>query len=202
MRLFYDDDLCCVFEKLQADLTSLCVISSVCKSWNTVVQHFLLQAKKEYFSQLKLTLSKYIYKCHNWFFSSDFDMFTQYDWNSGGCIAFCHSTITTCGKYKEETIKFLHQEETHLRFEPSCVSLVDMPFITRLQNLPLFRSLKEKVTFTGGAREIKIEGKWSNEFVTVTCNGYCPLSCHIKTGDDYKDVRSHINWTNAKVSLN
>lgn len=201
MRLFYDDDLFCVFQKLSTDLSSLYVISSVCKSWNKVVQYFLLQAQKEYWSQLKITLSEYIYKEHSWFFYSDFDMFTEYDWTSGGCIAFCHSTITTSGKYKEETVKFSDEEKTYLRYEPSSVSLVTMPFITRLQNIPLFRFLKQKVTFTGGSREIKIEGKWSNEFVTVTCNGYCPIFCDVKNGDDYKDVKSHINWTKARVSL-
>lgn len=204
MRLFYDDDLCCIFEKLQTDLPSLCAISSVCKPWKKVVQPFLSQAKFEHLNQLKRKLAGCIYNSHYWITSSsDFRLSTKYNWESGGCIAFCHSTITTSGTYSEETYKFLDNCESHyLCFEPSSVSLVSMPFILCLRDFPLFQSLEEEITFKGGSREIKIEGKWTNEFVTVTCNGYCPLGCHIEKGDEYKNVRSHINWTNADILFN
>ena len=202
MRLFCDDDLYCVFEKLQTNLLILCAISSVCKFWKRVSQPLLLNAKIEHWEQLKDRLTSYIYNCHSWNSFENFEMFTKYDWNSNGCLAFCHSKITTSGTYREETVSFCDETYTQLYFEPSLVSLVDMHFITRLQELSLFRSLKEDIAFTGGVREIKVEGKWKNEFVTVTCKGYSPIGCYVKKGDEYKDVSSHINWTNATISLN
>jgi hypothetical protein len=196
MRLFYDDDLFCVFNELKADVTSLYSISLVCKSWNKVSKHLLLEFKQNYLKELIPTLTRYIYSCHNWKFEDLNEIYSEYDWNSkNGCIAFCHGDIITSGSCIEVSTF------STLCFNTSKVDITHMPFLDSIKQLDFFSSLKEdEITFSGN-RDINLVCKYSNEFVNIVFTGYSPIFTTIDEVGDYENIKCHVNWRQVRISL-
>lgn len=202
MRLFYDDDLLCVFEELKADMTSLYSISFVCKSWNKVSKHLILEFKQNYLKKLIPTLTRYIYSCHNWIFDDLNTIYTEYDFNrKDGCIAFCHGDIITSGSCSEVTYGSNNSSYNILCFKASKVDITHMPFLSSIKQLALFSSLKEdEVTFKGN-HDIDLVCKYSNKFVNIVFTGYSPIFTTIDEVGDYENIKCHVNWRQVIISL-
>ena len=189
MRLFYDDDLECVFKHLTA--TTCCAVACVNKTWNNVALPIIVDKKKRQIEELFPSLNKLLYSCHTWKVCDDL-IKTVYNDKRDSCIAFHHSDFLVSGTWKQD------------RIDIDCVTLCEVEFIEKLMKQDLvFSNLKQvNMTANGTNCDINITTTWENEYLKVVMNGYSPVHANnnVKKGEEF-DIKYHINWEKVQILL-
>lgn len=198
MRLFYDDDLLCVFRQLK-QLKSFQNVSSVCKTWKRVVGPMIYSFKVESLVSYIPKISNIIYSAHKWIPIYD-GICTEYKRETKGCLAFNHSNILVSEIHIVDSKMVVPTTSTITPMTNSVVK--DLK-----ENYELFKDLKVTYLKTNqnfANQDLKINIEYSNEFVTLQMIGYSPLYCFKVGVNETKKiaVTNHVNWTNCNVFVN
>lgn len=187
MRLFYDDDLECVFHYLTP--SSCCVATCVDKTWKRVILPILVSEKKKHIENLFPSLNKLLYWCHKWQVYNG-SIQTQYNHHSNSCLAFHHSNF------------FVSGTRDHNHIDVDCASLCEISFIENLMKLDrMFSNLNQVgLIARGGTHQVDITATWQNDFVQVVMKGYSPITCGDIGESGEFDLKYHINWEKSYIS--